>query len=987
MKDFLRFVIFLIIYYISINSSSGQSHCEVLDLQTMQYVSENEYVSPSITMNADDTGLTIKCSYRYVILECNEDGTKRIVIDAFPNNFAGGEYEIPIRNLNVSLNGNEIYRVQTKNVSYVDIPGKLSCAPEELIEGEDDGNIPQYNCEKLFPLSASSLFYPAEIVFSTPIQYYRGSAFLPVTISPVQYDENNNVIRINNYFEIQISNDSAVSLQTNLKNKDKLLLSIAENDKFLDEFILSNENKQEKLTASDSGDILAHVPILSYLILTTNKYGAAANKLANWKRLLGYDVTIKFKSGTDKSFWDVSQIKDAISEFASENRNFYYLTIIGNEEAVPGVIIDHVNKKYGQFTSDFPYACLDGDGDVTPDIYYGRIPANTRDEANNAVDKIINYDFNPCMDRDFYKTSFHAGEFHDVINKNGIHTGEEDGMFIYTLEEVKKAIETNYNFDVKRIYAADECIFPYQYSTVYVSNPPKYLTTDMWRHNFEWDRSCKDIINAINSGSLYGLYRGHGSFTGWEYNISFTSDKSIGLLNNSNRYPLIFSITCQTGAYNKSEYCLAKEFITSPNAGAIGVFAFSEASYTPINDVLTGSIFNGIWPQNRLSIFPRSGKYYQIENATTIFDKEYGSPKLQLGKIMNFSSQVLSAYYPSTHKKSLLTKQMLHCFGDPSLTLRTKVPINIWGLKVVKDDNGFIIAGHPKSSNDGALIAVVDTMVKKLVYFDVLRDGRIDYNFTDRCKICISGQNIKPIVFNGKDGYDGRIPIMGISRSNDNEWYANFITGEKEKSVPTGDYGYKYLEYPDGRVEINVNGAVVKNIDVNNDSELWSIVGGSMNADEFGDPLVPMITLLLEKSDDESFNNFELIEAQYVDFPDSKCITEFYLEDDCGEIVYDPLIPYSGIKPARLFDVYESKLNKNFLCLEIYPVKYDYEHKIMRAYNKIRLMRGQDSGISEIISNQTMDEFYTIDGFLSVKPIKGQFYIRKRGNEYKKILY
>lgn len=119
------------------------------------------------------------------------------------------------------------------------------------------------------------------------------------------------------------------------------------------------------------------------MIISTSKFKTSVEKLASWKRLLGFDVRIVLNDS-----WTSSSVKEEVKKQYNSNSNLYYLLIVGDNADVPGQSSSLMNTH----VTDFYYSCMDGDNDLTPDLLFGRLPVATASEANVVVDKIINYE-------------------------------------------------------------------------------------------------------------------------------------------------------------------------------------------------------------------------------------------------------------------------------------------------------------------------------------------------------------------------------------------------------------------------------------------------------------------------------------------------------------------------------------------------------------------------------------------------------------------
>lgn len=149
-----------------------------------------------------------------------------------------------------------------------------------------------------------------------------------------------------------------------------------------------NPRRQSEKKESNQIRSATHITPPKYLIITTPQFSEAVNRLADWKRTLGYNVEI-----ISQTIWDENSVKSAV--IASNNLGtISYLLIFGDYEDVPGKYITRGvytsdGYKTYQFYTDYYYGCIQQN--TYPDIRRGRISASSQTEANTIVDKIINY--------------------------------------------------------------------------------------------------------------------------------------------------------------------------------------------------------------------------------------------------------------------------------------------------------------------------------------------------------------------------------------------------------------------------------------------------------------------------------------------------------------------------------------------------------------------------------------------------------------------
>jgi len=294
--------------------------------------------------------------------------------------------------------------------------------------------------------------------------------------------------------------------------------------------------------------------------------------------------------------------------------------------------------------TDLYYATVDG-GDYFPDIFHGRIPVDTPQEAELIVDKILTYEQSPPSLASFYENFAVAGYFQDD-EQNGYETRR----FIRTSEEVRDYLMTE-NYIGERIYVTAPYINPTHYNNGYYGNGEP-LPPELLRPTFAWDGDADDIINAIESGIFILNHRDHGMESGWG-DPYFTTSHVSGLTNGE-LLPVVFSINCLTGRFDGME-CFAEEFLRKDGGGAVAVFAATRVSYSGYNDYLCRGFYDAQWPD---------------------FDTEVGTDVAMytLGELLNYGKVYMSQTWGDPWGYEELTFRLFHVFGDPSIEIWTALP-------------------------------------------------------------------------------------------------------------------------------------------------------------------------------------------------------------------------------------------------------------------------------------------------------------------------
>lgn len=188
-------------------------------------------------------------------------------------------------------------------------------------------------------------------------------------------------------------------------------------------------------------------------------------------------------------------------------------------------------------------------------VAVGRIPVYTAQEAQDVVNKIIDYD-NSVLERWVKNFIFITGG--QNINEQ-IQFANQSNSFINSY--------------------ITPCPIAGANTKIYRNDSAGYIT-----YNYQ-----DSIKNSINAGGLIVNYIGHAGSNVWDNGLSDPSE-----LNNSNKLPYIFSMTCFTGKNAEAEFrSFGEKFITIQGKGAIGFLGSAGWSFSGSGNNLNGYLFEG----------------------------------------------------------------------------------------------------------------------------------------------------------------------------------------------------------------------------------------------------------------------------------------------------------------------------------------------------------------------------------------------------------
>lgn len=331
-------------------------------------------------------------------------------------------------------------------------------------------------------------------------------------------------------------------------------------------------------------------------VVSDRKFEQTLQPYLEWKTQQGYEVqelyTDEVPTGLERQQWALA-LRERL--MAMDPRPAYVL-LVGDSDEVPvfyGVSGDHASDfYYGEFTDDH-----------FADAYVGRFCATTTDELQWQLDKTRHMAMLPPSEGEWLKHS---------ITINDVTTD---------IAAMNDAVSLSKN---------------------YFKNFEGNVTEEM---KASWGST---INTTINNGCSFVNYFGHGSINSWNNSYLTTT---AGQLTNKNRYPVVLSMTCQTGTFDFS--CLAESFMRKQEAGAVAVLAASRNSFATDNN----SIFRGSEAGKKAaslgmfrSLFPCVGSELS-QRARTI------------GQAMDIGMIAVARTFSADYN---IASEMYNLFGDPT---------------------------------------------------------------------------------------------------------------------------------------------------------------------------------------------------------------------------------------------------------------------------------------------------------------------------------
>jgi hypothetical protein len=310
---------------------------------------------------------------------------------------------------------------------------------------------------------------------------------------------------------------------------------------------------------------------IDYLIITTSTLQSSAEKLAAFHRSnSGLHVKVVLLDQIYQEFSSGQQDIGAIRNFvkyvyrnaSSPQNRVRYLNLFGdasydfkdrvsgNTNVVPIYhALDSFSLSASYISDDFFVLMDDNEGSMVPtqstglDIAVGRMPVSTVAQADEMVNKVIEYHDPKAFGR--WRNNFVL--ISDDVDVPGESTLQQG------LDALGDQISANKPFiNVKKIHSDS-----YQQEASAGGN--------------RYPEVRRDFVSALNQGALVFNYFGHGGEDGLAHE-RILEKSDVQQLNNRYKYPLFITITCEFTRFDNPFRPTAGEYMYwNPKGGAIGL--------------------------------------------------------------------------------------------------------------------------------------------------------------------------------------------------------------------------------------------------------------------------------------------------------------------------------------------------------------------------------------------------------------------------------
>lgn len=228
----------------------------------------------------------------------------------------------------------------------------------------------------------------------------------------------------------------------------------------------------------------------------------------------------------------------------------------GTRNYVPAQIVN--TRILGETPSDNWFVTISGD-DVLPDMFVGRLSAETPAQAAAIVEKIIRYEQNPPE---------------DTWNTRALFVADDDDDSFVQMSETLAGLLPD-TFTARQVNVGD-----------YASGSP-----------------TADIKRYIEEGSSIVNYAGHGQVDAWGIwqNETFFDLADVRSLDNTHKLPVVTVANCLNGFFTleQTKVSLAEELQRRADTGAIAVWAATGLDYPSGHRLLMSNFYQVVFQEGQ----------------------------------------------------------------------------------------------------------------------------------------------------------------------------------------------------------------------------------------------------------------------------------------------------------------------------------------------------------------------------------------------------
>ena len=477
-------------------------------------------------LNATDEGLT--ATFSFSSIEATEVTTERGVFSyiemdgTYP---AGniGDPTVPAANKLIAVpfgvsNASVEVKSYTTTVYNLADYGIHSLYPQQtpLLKDQNPENVPfDYNAKAY----TTAGFVERPIAMLNIQGTMRGIQVGALTINPVQYDAVNNLIRVFNDIEVEVSfgqYDKVAAYEEFARTFNPYWAGVYQT--------MFNE-RQIRDVYADHPDLWQN-PV-KMLVITNRAFETTIQEWVNWKTEKGFYVDVNY---TDEIGSNAAAIRTFIQQKYNEDAPTF-LMIMGDRNMVP----ESGTGSATNCVTDLNYSSVDGD--MFCDMYHSRFPAETTAQMESMLAKALEYEQFTMPDPSY-------------LSKVLLIAGEDSSGWGVQVGRPTIWYASNYYYNADHGY------------------------TDVYEFSHGTYTNC---YSYLSTGVGFSNYTAHGSQTSWAGPTFNVND--VNTLTNEHKYFLAMGNCCQAADWGYSTTCFGEAMVRAENKGAYAYIGSCPSTY------------------------------------------------------------------------------------------------------------------------------------------------------------------------------------------------------------------------------------------------------------------------------------------------------------------------------------------------------------------------------------------------------------------------
>ncbi len=493
--------------------------------------------------------------------------------------------ELPTIARSVIIPDNAQMDVRVVSATYQDF-ADIDVAPSKgsLLRSEDPATIP-FSFGAVYRQDA---WWPEEIAKSREPYILRDFRGLTVVVEPIQYNAATHTLRAYDHIVVEVVPVGLGGANVIDRVAPPTRVNAAFGEIYRAHFL--NDGGYRYAPIDEVGEML---------VIANDPWVANMLPFVEWKNQMGIKTTLVSKS----------EVGTTATQFKTYIQNYYnthdlaFVLLVGDAAQIPSLT-------NGSAPADPMYALVQGT-DSYPDIFIGRLSAETPQQVDLQVTKFVEYERDPVVSGVWYAKGVGIG------SGEGAGIGDDGEADWVHIENIRTDLLGFTFTHVDQIYAAAG-----------------------------YQATAQAVANAVNEGRSIINYCGHGSMTAWS--TTGFSNSHVNALVNDNKLPWIVSVACVNGQFNAGT-CFAEAWLRAYNTtsgepkGAVGMYA---------------STVNMQWAP------PMAAQDETVDLFVAESKRTFGA------LCYSGSCQMMDEYGSSGQSEF----KNWHIFGDPSLRVRSATP-------------------------------------------------------------------------------------------------------------------------------------------------------------------------------------------------------------------------------------------------------------------------------------------------------------------------